>query len=206
MKARDLISFGLGALLAGSLVYGVLSYKHSLGPFKGDLGPLDARNGRWAQPIASPRLRNFYKVSDDLYRGAQPDRAGFLELDKLGIKTVVNLRLGGSDRAMLEATSITPVEIPAEAWDLEDKEVVEFLRIVTDKSRTPVFVHCSHGADRTGAMVAIYRIAIQGWGKQEALQEMTTGGFGFHALWENLPSYIRALDVERIKKLAATPR
>lgn len=204
MKARDLISFGLGAVLSASLVYGVLSYKHSLGPFKGDPGPLDGRNAKWAQPIASPRLRNFFKVSDALYRGAQPDRSGFLELEKLGIKTVVNLRLGGSDRAMLEGTAITPVEIPAEAWDLEDKDVVEFLRIVTDPGRIPVFVHCSHGADRTGAMVAIYRIAIQGWGKEEALQEMTTGGFGFHAIWDDLPKFIRASDIDRFKKLAAS--
>jgi protein tyrosine phosphatase (PTP) superfamily phosphohydrolase (DUF442 family) len=202
MKARDLIGFAIGVLVGATTVWSVLSYKHSLGPFRGDQGSREMRDPSWAQPLASARLRNFYKVSDDLYRGAQPDRQGFLELERLGIKTVVNLRLGGSDRSMLEGTRITAVEIPAEAWDLDDNEVVQFLRVLSDKSKTPVFVHCSHGADRTGAMTAIYRIAVQGWAKEAAVAEMTQGGFGFHSLWDNLPKYIRALDINLTLKQA----
>lgn len=204
VNVRDAAGFVLGVVFGGGCVFGWLSYKHSSGPFRGDQGALPDRNPRWAQRMASAHLRNFYKVSDDLYRGAQPDRQGFLELETLGVRTVVNLRLGGSDKAMLQGTSLTPVEIPAEAWDLDDKDVEAFLRVVTDKSRTPVFVHCSHGADRTGAMTAFYRIVVQGWSKQDAIAEMTTGGFGFHSLWENLPSTIRSADVGRLK--AATVR
>ena len=85
-------------------------------------------------------------------------------------------------------------------WNTEVKDVVHFLQIVTDSSRTPIFVHCQHGADRTGTVCAIYRITIQGWSKDEAIEEMTKGGFGFHGIWQNLPDYIRKLDVEKNKR------
>jgi protein tyrosine/serine phosphatase len=85
-------------------------------------------------------------------------------------------------------------------WHAEDKEVVRFLRIVTDERRQPVFVHCQRGADRTGTMCAIYRIFAQGWTKEQAIAEMTKGGFGFYKGWQNLIDYIRELDVERIRE------
>nr|HNI57084.1 protein-tyrosine-phosphatase [Elusimicrobiota bacterium] len=64
-------------------------------------------------------------------------------------------------------------------------------------------VHCQHGSDRTGTMVAIYRIAVQGWSKESALDEMVNGGYGFHPLWKNLRRYIRNLDVAAVKAKAA---
>ncbi len=194
-------------MLGGTAVYGVLSYRHSTGPFLGDRGQAEGRKPAWAQPWSSQHLRNFHRVSDQLYRGAQPDRNGFLELQRLGIKTVVNLRLSSSDRDLLRGTSLVPVDIPAEPWDLEEADVRAFLAVVTDPARLPVFVHCSHGADRTGAMSAIYRVVVQGWDKEEAIREMTHGGFGYHTLWDNLPATIRKLDVQTLAaKLAHPPQ
>lgn len=86
------------------------------------------------------------------------------------------------------------------AWHPERKEIVRFLQLVTDPGRTPVLVHCQHGADRTGTMCALYRIAVQGWTKEDAIREMTEGGYGFHEVWRNLPSWIAELDIESIKK------
>jgi protein tyrosine/serine phosphatase len=63
-------------------------------------------------------------------------------------------------------------------------------------------VHCQHGADRTGMMTAIYRIAMEGWSKDDAITEMTEGGYGFHAIWKDLVEYVRELDVERLKREA----
>jgi hypothetical protein len=85
------------------------------------------------------------------------------------------------------------------AWHPEEKEAVRFLQIVTNPRRTPVLVHCQHGADRTGTLVALYRVAVQGWSKEEALREMTEGGFGYHEVWVNLPPWFRDLDIEEIK-------
>jgi protein tyrosine/serine phosphatase len=84
-------------------------------------------------------------------------------------------------------------------WHAEEKEVVRFLKIVSDPNRTPALVHCQRGADRTGTMCAIYRVAVQGWRKDEAIEEMTKGGFGFYSGWKNLINYIRELDIDGIK-------
>jgi protein tyrosine/serine phosphatase len=84
-------------------------------------------------------------------------------------------------------------------WHPADDQVIHFLQIVTDKNRTPVFVHCMRGADRTGTMCAIYRIAVQGWSRPEAIEEMTKGGFGFYEGWQNLVDYILNLDIDQIK-------
>ena len=154
----------------------------------------------WASPIELAEVPNLHKVSDDLYRSAQPTAQGLESLKKKGIKTIVNLRSFHSDRDEIGNTGLGYEHIYMKAWHPERKEVVRFLQIVTDPNRTPVLVHCQHGADRTGTMCALYRVAIQGWTKEEAIQEMTKGDFGFHEIWINLPKWIRDLDIESIKK------
>jgi hypothetical protein len=49
-------------------------------------------------------------------------------------------------------------------------------------------------------MCAIYRIAVQGWSREEAVEEMTKGGFGFHSIWQNLPDYINKVNIVEIKQ------
>ena len=68
-----------------------------------------------------------------------------------------------------------------------------------EKNR-PVFIHCKHGADRTGTMVAFYRLVFEGWSKAEALREMREGGFGFHKIWQNLLDFIEKSDVEQLRR------
>jgi len=175
-------------------------------------GPIDAiapgeRNAAWAVPIPGiDALPNFHRVSDQLYRGAQPTSAeGFRFLEDMGIKTVVNLRWLHSDRSMLRGTGLAYESIRMKAWHAEDEDIVRFLQIVTDPARQPVFVHCQHGADRTGTMCAIYRVVVQGWDKEDAVREMRYGGFGFHEIWTGLPKYIRALDVQTIRQNVDIP-
>ncbi|MHC4476986.1 MAG: fused DSP-PTPase phosphatase/NAD kinase-like protein [Planctomycetota bacterium] len=154
---------------------------------------------QWAQPLELPGVKNFHRVSDELYRGAQPAQEGMRQLKKLGIKTVVNLRSFHSSRDEIGQTKLDYEHIYAKPWHIEDKEVVRFLKIVTDPNRIPVFVHCQRGADRTGTMCAIYRIAVQGWTKEAAIEEMTKGGFGFYSGFENLVEYINELDMDDMK-------
>ena len=160
------------------------------------------RNAAWAVPLQVPGLPNLHKVSDSLYRGAQPTAEGMRRLKAMGIRTVVNLRSFHSDRDEIGDTGLAYEHIYMKAWHPEDKEVVRFLQIVSDENRTPVFAHCQHGADRTGTMCSIYRIAVQGWTVEDAVTEMTQGGFGFHGVWQNLIAYIRDLDIDRIKRRA----
>lgn len=156
----------------------------------------------WAKHLTEPGLKNFCKVNDRLYRGAQPTREGCERLGAMGIKTVINLRDLHSDGEKLEGTGIVYDHIHFKTWHPEDDEVVRFLKIVTDKDKGPFFVHCHHGSDRTGMMCAIYRVAVDGWSKDEAIDEMVKGGYGFHPVWQNLIHYIRNLDIEKIKKEA----
>ena len=143
---------------------------------------------------------NLHKVSDTLYRGAQPTKEGFENLKKLGIKTVVNLRDHHSDEALLQRVGLHYVSIPMDTLDIKTQTVVDFLRVAVDPNAAPVFVHCQHGADRTGTMVAAYRMVVQDWNQDRAIREMTRGGFGYHPLWTELPAFLRKLDVEKIKK------
>ena len=189
-----------GVCLVGK--YG-LPFGSKFGNYQRQAGTVHAQN-KWAKRIELPGLPNLYKVSDDLYRGAQPTAEGMKQLEKLGVKTVVNLRSFHSDRQELEGTELAYEEIPATALNVESEDVVRFVRIVTDPNRTPVFVHCRHGADRTGTMCAVYRIIAQGWSKEEAIAEMTKGGFGFHSIWQNLPEYVRKLDMDQIKRKAGS--
>ena len=74
------------------------------------------------------------------------------------------------------------------------------LRLLSDESQGPFLVHCQHGADRTGLVVAMYRIVFQGWTKEDAIAEMVDGGFGYHSIWSNLIQFIKKADIEKIKK------
>jgi protein tyrosine/serine phosphatase len=160
------------------------------------------RPANWAVPIEKLGLPNLHRVSDQLYRGAQPTAEGFRELKKMGIKTVVSLRSLHSDRELLGDTGLAYEQITMTAWHAETEDVVRFLKIVADKEKTPVFVHCQQGADRTGTLCAVYRVVVCGWSKEEAIREMKEGGFGHHSIFKNLPRFIEELDVEAIKKEA----
>lgn len=160
------------------------------------------RPADWAAPLERPGLPNLHQLSDVLYRGAQPMDEGFAELARMGVRTVINLRTFHSDRQACERYGLRYVHINAQAWEGEDDEVVDFLRAAADPDNQPVFVHCQHGADRTGVMCAAWRMAAEGWSAEAALKEMTEGGFGFHAVWVNLVDYVAALDAARIGREA----
>jgi len=145
---------------------------------------------------------NLHKVSDTLYRSAQPSAEGMANLKKMGIRTIVNLRSFHSDRDEIGETGLACEHIYMKAWHPEDKELVRFLQIASDPKRAPVLVHCLHGADRTGTMCALYRIAIQGWSKDEALKEMVEGGYGFHGVFQELLDYVNGLDIAALKRRA----
>ncbi|MBI3202347.1 MAG: tyrosine-protein phosphatase [Myxococcales bacterium] len=161
-----------------------------------------ARPAGWAQALERPGLPNLHRVSPVYFRGAQPTAEGMAELQKLGVRTVVNLRAVHSDRDEIGSLPLGYEHISAKAWHGEDEDVVRFLRIATDPQKQPVFVHCQHGADRTGTMTAMYRIVVQGWTKQEAIREMTQGDYGFHSIWKNLIEYVQNVDVEKIRRAA----
>ena len=122
-------------------------------------------------------LPNFFKVDEELYRGAQPTPEGFRQLQALGIKTIVSLRaLRPSEqqavRRQVESLGMRWVWLPMRMyWRPTEEQVREFLAVAMDPSNQPVFVHCQHGEDRTGSLVAVYRVVKQGWRPEAAYQE-----------------------------------
>jgi tyrosine-protein phosphatase SIW14 len=130
---------------------------------------------------------NSGKINDHLYRGAQPRDPGLLELKKLGITTIVDLR--SEDPARIsweekraESLGIHFVHIPVSGWSPPTNEqVVQFLSIFRDSPQEKVFVHCLYGDDRTGVFVAVYRMALEKLPPEQALKEMYF--FGFNGIW-----------------------
>jgi tyrosine-protein phosphatase SIW14 len=123
-----------------------------------------------------PELPNFHQVNQGLYRGAQPRAEGMRRLAALGVKTVLNLR-AADERSRAEEMEAREVglryfNIPMEGLDRPgDEEVARALALINDGANQPVFVHCKRGADRTGTVIAIYRITHDGWTGDAALRE-----------------------------------
>jgi protein tyrosine phosphatase (PTP) superfamily phosphohydrolase (DUF442 family) len=156
------------------------------------------RNPRWAARVERPGLPNLHQVSSTLYRGAQPTPEGLGELRRLGVKTVVSLRAFHGEHEAVAAAGLAYERISFKVWHPEDEDLRRFLAIVTDPARQPVFVHCLRGADRTGTAVAGYRICAQGWSREDAIDEMTNGGFGFNPAFGNLVAYLRSFDASAL--------
>ena len=70
--------------------------------------------------------------------------------------------------------------------------------------RGPVLMHCKHGADRTGLVSAMYRILYQNWTREQALDELVNGGYGYHSLWKNIPEYLKKVDIEAVRQKVET--
>jgi protein tyrosine/serine phosphatase len=175
----------------------------------------EPRPSHWATPVTASGPANLYRVNASLYRSAQPTEEDLREIGEhtplvsgdAPIATVVSLRTFRSDASLAAGAPTLRLErIPAQSWHPEHEDVVRFLRIATDPASQPVLVHCRRGADRTGTMVAVYRVVVEGWTKAAAIEEMTRGGYGFHPIWQNLVRYIEDLDVDAIRAQVAAAR
>lgn len=129
-------------------------------------------------------VTNFHQVNDHVYRGAQPTDLGFQNLAKMGVKTVVDLReitdRSAQERSTVEAAGMKYVSVPMQGMSAPSPaDVAKVLALFDDATAGPVFVHCRRGADRTGTVVACYRIAHDGWNNQKALQEAKEDGMSW---------------------------
>jgi tyrosine-protein phosphatase SIW14 len=124
---------------------------------------------------AQEGILNFGKVSEHLYRGAQPDAAGIKNLRKLGVKLIVNLRMPGDGwkDEVVEATAngILYTNFPMRGTTTPRDEQVRQILALFEKFSDPIFVHCQRGCDRTGTIVACYRIQHDHWTGKLALRE-----------------------------------
>ncbi|KVT32502.1 dual specificity protein phosphatase family protein [Burkholderia ubonensis] len=160
-----------------------------------------ARPLQWAQSVPDARLDNLHRITPSLYRSALLSREDVPELQKLGIRKVISFRAFHSDERILAGTQITMQRIPINTWYIRDEDMVAALRALRDADRDgPVLIHCQHGADRTGLVSALYRMVYQGWTREQALDELQHGGYGFHPIWQNITYYLKHVDVERLRR------
>lgn len=147
-------------------------------------------------------LPNFHLVNTQLYRGAQPHSVGFLKLKELGVKTIINLR-ASDDKAVKEKIEAEKVgmryfNIPLERLGKpSDDQIDEILSIINAKENQPVFIHCHKGQDRTGTVIAIYRITHDQWTAEDALREAEKYGMKFWQL--GMKDYIREYSRQKSK-------
>lgn len=114
-----------------------------------------------------------------LYRSGQPTTQGFGFISE-HFRSVLNLRAFHEDPPLI---GVINYQVPCEAPFMTRAHLVRSMAIINDAKNWPVLVHCQHGSDRTGAVIAAYRISVQGWHYRRAIREMVLGGFGFHKLY-----------------------
>jgi protein tyrosine/serine phosphatase len=132
----------------------------------------------------SPDLPNFHTVAPGVYRGAAPTVAGLQRLRAMGVHTVIDLRIApktvAKEKADAERLGFTWINLPMSEDPPTAKQVDTLLSTLKRASHDPVFVHCQHGADRTGCMLGIYREKQQGWSYDKTYKEMRQYGFKPH--------------------------
>ncbi|MFV0389035.1 MAG: fused DSP-PTPase phosphatase/NAD kinase-like protein [Pyrinomonadaceae bacterium] len=139
--------------------------------------------------IAKENLPNFQQVETFLYRGGQPTQKGIIELkEKYGIKTIISLRSNDEnaqkEAKAVEANSMKFINVALSNWFKPKKsEMDEIMTYVNDKENQPVFVHCKRGSDRTGTVIAVYRMQYQGWLPTRTLDEAKKYGIGWWQVW-----------------------
>lgn len=133
-------------------------------------------------------LPNFHRINENFYRGGQPTEDGIRRLAALGIKTIINFR--GVNRRVLrekriaEENGLQFLNLPLSDWlSPKNSEIEKILEIITNPANQPVFIHCKRGCDRTGTVLAIYRIKFDGWTAAEARREAKERGIGWWQVW-----------------------
>lgn len=133
--------------------------------------------------LSAVPIKNFHMVKPWLYRGGQPGAQGIMALSRLGIKTVVSFRWGRkvikAEEGGVTAEGMSFISIPLNYWNMPSQDMIDrFLALLDNEENHPIFVHCFHGSDRTGLLIAIYRMARDGWTVDESYREMKR--YGFH--------------------------
>ncbi len=162
----------------------------------------DSRPETWGIPMTLPGVPNFHRIDEGVYRSAQPTPEGFRQLEAHGFHSIICLRNNFTDRnAQLQTRlQVHYIQLPPLGGNIPEEALAQALAIMTCQAEQPCLVHCLHGADRTGIVCAAYRLVVQGWSKEEALEEMKAGGYGHHRWWPVFAKTVRRLDVDALKR------
>ena len=130
------------------------------------------------------KIKNFGRMDDRFFRGAQPKEKDYKDLAQLGIKTIIDLREDPEEysKPMVESLGMTYVNIPMIAKKYPTAEATDmFLKTVNDPATGKFYVHCAGGRHRTGAMGALYRVQFYNWNFDQVYKEMKQ--YDFYTSW-----------------------
>lgn len=146
-----------------------------------------------------PGLSNVGRVAPGVLRGAEAGKGGYATLKAMGVKTVIDMRTTASEKIEVEAAGMKAVAIPIEmSRDGLKEKVDRVVALMADPANQPVYVHCRHGQDRTGIVVAAYRMKQQVWSLADSEAEMQA--FGFNDVWVNFKKFIQRYGAELDRK------
>ena len=156
----------------------------------------------WSKPI--DKSFNFYEVTPLLYRSALPDKNNLPSINQQNIKTVITF-IKEDDRKWLgdSQAKIQLVNYPIHADRVDDDDVLDVLKIIkaSENKGDAVLLHCKHGQNRTGLFVAMYRVVVQRWTKEQAIDEMVQGIESTELDdVEDAMAYIKEANVRKIRK------
>lgn len=143
----------------------------------------------------TPDIPRFAHVDEGLARGGKPNERGIEYLSRHGYRTVVSFLHDPEEAERVRAAGMDYVEIPMSASLFgastpSEEDLDRFFSVVLDSTARPVFMHCRHGKDRTGAMAALYRIEASGWTTSAAIDEMNR--LGFNGMYRKLRRFVQA--------------
>jgi len=157
-------------------------------------------------------IKNFCVVTPNvLWRGGKPDKDDAAWLIQQGVRTIVNLELILDDKRAFGQATVEDANnyevgyFRVQDWEplrilapsVVDDHIAHFLAIVSQQPK-PVYVHCRYGENRTGVMVAAFRILIEGVSNEEAIEEMSR----YKALWLKADEiYIRGMLPKRREEI-----
>jgi uncharacterized protein (TIGR01244 family) len=175
---------------------------------------IGAESPRSNAAVASSNIRidNFGRVDERYYRGAQPEGRDYADLAALGVKTVINLTSDDAEpneQSLTEQAGMRYVHIPMTMHrPPTGGQLAQFLAVVKDSAKQPVFVHCVGGRHRTGVMTAAYRMATDGWTPDQAFKEMKQYKFGFDFLHPEFKDFVFRYHPDKLAAAATdvTPR
>ena len=128
--------------------------------------------------LSDKGVTNFGEVTPTLYRGGLLKGDGLKALKKVGVNVVVDVHANSKhEKSEVEKLGMKYVAIPWHCPWPHDEVFAKFLKVVHENPGKKIFVHCRLGDDRTGMMVAAYRMAEEGWTADEAMNEMRSFGF-----------------------------
>ncbi len=153
---------------------------------------------KMAAPDPTHSVKNFHRVDVNLCRSGQPQKKGMRALEDYGVKTVINLRNVIDDAREIKGTNLIQVRIPMRAKKITYADIITTLCAI-EVAEKPVLIHCLHGSDRTGCMVAAYRM-LHGMSKEDAINEFTNEKYGYNKkLFPNILTLLESIDPEKLK-------